>query len=115
MFAQILSPLLETPGAMAAAFFDPQGQAIAEVGDRSAIEILGTYHSVWLNELVRSAAGGGLGALRELAIDFGERRTVSALVSERYYVVVVFTPGGLPVAGRAALTEACRRLEAEIS
>ncbi len=115
MFAEILSPLLGTPGAVAAAFYDRQGQAIAEVGDRAAIEILGTYHSVWFTDLVRAAATGGLGELRELTIDFGERRAVSALVSGRYYVVVVFAPDGLPATGRAALAEACRRLEIEVA
>jgi hypothetical protein len=114
-FSEILSPLLETPRAVAAAFFDPQGQAIAWVGDRSAIEILGTYHSVWLAELVRSAEACGLGELRELAIDFGERRAVSAVVSGQYYVVVVFKRDGVPAMGRNALAEACRRLAAEIS
>lgn len=114
MFSAILSPLLRTPGAVAAAFFDPQGQAIAEVGDRSAIEVLGTYHSVWLAELVRSSEANGLGELRELAIDFAGRRAASALVSGRYYVVVVFARDGVPAAGRTALAEACRRLAAEI-
>lgn len=115
MFSKILTPLLEAPGAVAAAFFDPQGQVIAQVGDRSAIEILGTYHSVWIAELVRSAEASGLGALRELAIDFGGRRADAALVSGRYYVVVVFTRDGIPATGRNALAEACRRLEVEIA
>jgi roadblock/LC7 domain-containing protein len=115
MFSEILSPLLRTPGAVAAAFFDPQGQSIAEVGDRSAIEILGAYHSVWLADLVRSSEASGLGELRELAIDFSGLRTASALVSGRYYVVVVFTRDGIPTMGRNALAEACRRLAAEIA
>jgi hypothetical protein len=114
MFSEILSPLLRTPGAVAAAFFDPQGQVIAEVGDRPAIEILGTYHSVWLADLARSSEASGLGELRELAIDFGERRAVAALVPGRYYVVVVFSRDGIPAMGRLALAEACRRLSAEI-
>ncbi len=115
MFSEILSRLLETPGTVAAAFFDPQGQVIAQVGDRSAIEVLGTYHSVWLSELIRSAEASGLGALRELAIDFGGRRAASAVVSGRYYVIVVFSPDGIPATGRNALAEASRRLAVEIA
>jgi hypothetical protein len=115
VFSQILSPLLEAPGALAAAFFDPQGQVIAEVGDRSAIEVLGTYYSVWFAELSRAAEAGGLGELRELAIDFGDRRAVSAVVADRYYVVAVFPKEAFPAAGRDALAEASRLLAAEVA
>ena len=114
MFHQILTPLLETPGAVAAAFFDPQGQVIAEVGEPSAVEVLGAYHSVWFGELARVAESGGLGDLRELAVDFGDRRAVSARVGDRYYVVTIFEREAIPAGGKAALAEACRRLAAEV-
>jgi hypothetical protein len=115
MFSTILAPLLETPGAVAAAFYDPQGQAIADAGDRGAVEVLGTYHSVWFGELTRAAESSGLGGLREVAIDFGERRVVSTLVAEGYYLVVVFERHAIPARGREAFVEASRRLAAEVA
>jgi hypothetical protein len=114
MFSEILRPLLETPGALAAAFFDPQGQVIAEVGDRAAVEVLGTYQSVWLAELGRGAEASGLGVIRELAIDFEGRRTVATVIGNRYYVVAVFGPDGVPAAGIRRLTEVRDRLAVEI-
>ena len=94
---------------------DPQGQAIADVGDRGAVEVLGTYHSVWFGELSRAAESSALGGLRQLAIDFGERRTVSALVADGYYLVVVYERDAIPAGGKAALAEARRRLAAEVA
>jgi predicted regulator of Ras-like GTPase activity (Roadblock/LC7/MglB family) len=78
------------------------------------VEVLGTYHSVWFGELARVADSSGLGELRELAIDFGDRRAVSARVGDRYYVVTVFESQAITGGGKAALAEACRRLTAEV-
>jgi hypothetical protein len=42
-FADALEGLLDAPGALGAAFIDPQGEIIARVGDESATEVLGAY------------------------------------------------------------------------
>ncbi len=113
-FSQILQPLLAAPGALAAAFFDPQGQPIAQVGNRAAVEVLGAYQSVWISQLSSAFSRSGLGAVSELSVEFAGKRTLSALVRDRYYVVVVFERDGVPALARARLQEVRDRLAPEI-
>ena len=72
----ILSNLLESPGALGAAFLDPQGEVVARAGDEAATEVLGAYQSVWLAELGRAAERSGLGSVANLALDFDGRPPV---------------------------------------
>lgn len=113
-FDEVLAPFLDVPGAVCAAFLDPQGEAIASAGDASWLETIGAFHSVWLGELSRIAGRSGLGALRELALDFEERRVLAAEVKDGYFLLLVFDAAGLVARARARLGEARGRLAAEI-
>lgn len=113
-FEEPLRRFLAVPGALGAAFLDPQGETIAQVGNPEAVELLGAYQSVWLAELSRAARRSGLGELLELAIDLTERRIVSTEVKDGYFVLVVLEPRGLLAPVRARLEDVRRSLAAEI-
>ncbi len=112
--ADALSPLLKAPGALAAAFVDPQGQSIAEVGDAGVLEVLGAYQSVWLSGLRGAAARSGLGPLLDVSLDFASRRLLAAEVRDGYFVLVVFDRTGVPAVARARFPELREALSAEI-
>src|ERR1035441_8103779 len=79
-FADALEGLLDAPGALGAAFIDPQGEIIARVGGKSATEVLGAYQSVWLGELRRAAERSGLGEISDLSFQFASRRILTTHV-----------------------------------
>lgn len=113
-FANALEGLLGAPGALGAAFIDPQGEIIARVGEESATEVLGAYQSVWLGELRRAAERSGLGEISGLSFQFASRRLLTSHVKEGYFVLVVFARSGQPHALLPRLDEARARLAAEI-
>ena len=114
-FRDALEGLLDAPGAMGAAFIDPQGEVIERVGDKSATEVLGAYQSVWLGELRRAAERSGLGEISSLSFRFASRRILTSHVKAGYFILVVFREDGQPHAARPRLDEARARLVAEIS
>jgi predicted regulator of Ras-like GTPase activity (Roadblock/LC7/MglB family) len=114
-FGDALEGLLGAPGALGAAFIDPQGAIIARVGEESATEVLAAYQSVWLGELRRTAERSGLGEISDLSFQFASRRVLTIHVKAGYFVLVVFDQNGqLHVVG-PRLDEARARLTAEIS
>lgn len=113
-FRDILLPVLDSPGAHAVAFLDPQGQEIASLGDRGPLETLGAYHSVWMVELARAADGGGLGEVTEVDLDFEAGRVLATPVKDGYFVLALFERAGIPSVARRALAAARERLAAEI-
>jgi predicted regulator of Ras-like GTPase activity (Roadblock/LC7/MglB family) len=110
-FADALEGLLDAPGALGAAFIDPQGEVIARVGDDGATEVLGAYQSVWMGELRRAAERAALGEISDLTFEFEKRRIVKA----GYFVLVVFDAAGQMHMARPRLAAARLRLAAEIS
>jgi predicted regulator of Ras-like GTPase activity (Roadblock/LC7/MglB family) len=111
----ILQGLLESPGALGAAFLDPQGEVIARAGDDAATEVLGAYQSVWLTELGRAAERAGLGTISELALDFEGRKVLTAPVKAGFFLLVVLSPAGRPSVVRAQMDDARERLASEVS
>jgi predicted regulator of Ras-like GTPase activity (Roadblock/LC7/MglB family) len=113
-FEDVLATLASAPGAIGAAFVDPQGQTVARAGDPVATDVLGALQSVWLGELGRASGRAGLGPVRDLSLDFEDRHVLSAQVKDGYFVLVVFSARGLPSIARARLEEACEKLGREI-
>jgi predicted regulator of Ras-like GTPase activity (Roadblock/LC7/MglB family) len=113
-FETVLARFLEGPGAIGAAFLDPQGQTIAQAGAADAMEVLGAYQSVWLSEMARASRRAGIGELAELCLEFRDRRVVSAGVKDGYFVLVLLEPDGLVAPVRARLEEARQSLAQEI-
>ena len=114
-FADALEGLLDAPGALGAAFIDPQGEIIARVGDASATEVLGAYQSVWMGELRRAAERSALGEITDLTFEFEKRRILTTHVKAGYFVLVVFDAAGQTHVVRPRLDVARVRLAAEIS
>ena len=114
-FHEILNGLLEAPGALGAAFIDPQGQAVAQAGDPAVTDVLGALQSVWLGEIGRASLRAGLGSVSDLSLDFANQQVLSAQIKEGYFLLVVFEAGGLPSVARARLEEAREQLAREIS
>jgi len=113
-FEDVLETLASAPGAIGAAFVDPQGQTVARAGDPAATDVLCALQSVWLGELGRASARAGLGDVRDLSLDFEDRHVLSAQVKDGYFLLVVFSANGLPSIARARLDEARDRLAREI-
>jgi predicted regulator of Ras-like GTPase activity (Roadblock/LC7/MglB family) len=111
-FSTILNGLLDAPGAVAAAFLDPQGETVAQAGNTEAVQLLGAYLSVWLGEMARASRRSGLGELAELDLHFRSRRIVSSEVKDGYFVLILLEPNGLVAPVRARL-EAARRVFAQ--
>lgn len=111
----ILSSLVESPGALGAAFLDPQGEVIARAGDEAATETLGAYQSVWLTELGRAADRSGLGPVSSLALEFDGRRVLTVPVKAGFFLIVVLAPEGRPSVVRAGMDAARERLASEVS
>ncbi|HEX7616577.1 MAG TPA: roadblock/LC7 domain-containing protein [Thermoanaerobaculia bacterium] len=114
-FVDALEGLLDAPGALGAAFIDPQGEIIARVGDDSATDVLGAYQSVWMGELRRAAERSLLGEIADLSFEFEKRRILTTHVKAGYFVIVVFDAVGQTSRARPRLDEARARLVAEIS
>jgi len=114
-FESVLESLLESPGALGAAFLDPQGEVIARAGDDAATEVLGAYQSVWLTELGRAAERAGLGTISELALDFEGRKVLTAPVKAGFFLLVVLSPTGRPSVVRARMEDVRTRLASEVS
>lgn len=113
-FAETLSRILEAPGALGAAFLDPSGEAVAQVGDEGALEILGAYQSVWLSELSRASERAGIGTLSDLSIEFDAHRVLSTEVKDGYFVLVVLESSGASGIARARVESVRESLAAEI-
>lgn len=113
-FTEVLNPVLGAPEARAAAFLDPQGEEIACVGDRTLLEVLGAYQSVWMSDLARAAMGGGLGEVHEVDFEFEAGRVVATPVKDGYFVLTLFGKGGVPSVARPYLAAVRERLAAEI-
>ena len=114
-FEAILSGLLDTPGALGAAFLDPQGEVIARAGDEAATDVLGAYQSVWLTELGRAADRAGLGPIADLSFEFEGRRVLTAPVKAGFFLLVVLSPEGRPSVARARIDDVRVRLASEVS
>jgi hypothetical protein len=114
-FADALEGILAAPGALGAAFIDPQGETIARVGEDGATEVLGAYQSVWMGELRRAAERSALGEISDLSFEFGKRRVLTIHVKAGYFVLVVFDAAGQTHAARPRLEAARARLADEIS
>ncbi len=113
-FEDVLRPVLDAPGAKAVAFLDPQGEAIATLGDHALLETIGAYQSVWTTELARAAMGGGLGEVAEVDLDFDAGRVLATAVRDGYFVLALFGRDGVPSVARPHLAAARKRLAAEI-
>ena len=113
-FEDLLRPVLAAPGARAVAFLDPQGEAIASLGDRELLETIGAYQSVWTTELARAAMGGGLGEVAEIEFDFDAGRVLATVVRDGYFLLALFGRDGVPSVARPHLAAARTRLAAEI-
>ncbi len=114
-FESILASLLDVPGAVAAAFLDPQGEVVARSGDEAATEIFGAYQSVWLGELGRAADRAGLGPIADLSLEFEGRRLLTLPVKAGFFLLVVLSPASRPSVVRARMEDARDRLAAEVS
>ena len=114
-FETILSGLLDAPGALGAAFLDPQGEVIARAGVEGSTEILGAYQSVWLLELGRAADRAGLGAISDLSLEFEGRRVLTAPVKAGFFLLVVLAPDSRPSLVRNRIEDARQRLASEVS
>jgi len=114
-FPEVLGALAAVPGARGAAFLDPQGQVIASAGDGEALETIGAYQSVWVAELGRAAERAGLGALRDLTMDFQGARVLTAEVKDGYFLLLVADRGAILGPTRARLDDARSRLAEELS
>ena len=114
-FEAILTSLLDVPGALGAAFLDPQGEVIARAGDQTATEVLGAYQSVWLGELGRAADRAGLGSISDLSLEFEGRRVMTAPVKAGFFLIVVLAPASRPSLAAPRIEEVRRRLAAEVS
>jgi len=112
--ASILEEILVAPGALGAAFLDPQGEMIAHVGDTEFIDILAAYQSVWLGELGRAATNASLGTVTDLSMDFSTRRVLAGDVKDGYFVLVVLDALGVTSLARVRLADARVSLAAEI-
>lgn len=110
----ILSTLLKAPGALGAAFLDPQGQTVAEAGNADVTETMSAFQSVWLGELTRASSRSGLGALNVLAFDFESRRVLTSEVKDGYFILVLFERAGVTSLARARLEEVREKLAFEI-
>lgn len=113
-FEEMLLPLMEAKGAIAAAFVDAQGETIACSGDVLALEVLGAYHPLWIAGIAGAAARGGIGGLVDLEIEFARRRVLASSVKDGAFVLVVFDISSVPALARARLPAARERFAAEM-
>ncbi len=113
-FSEVLGQLLKVPGVRGAAFLDPQGETVAEVGERDSIELFGAYQSVWLSEMGHLAERAGLGKVTDFTLDFDTRRVMATQVKDGYFVLVVFDADGMASLARERVRRAVPALAAEL-
>jgi predicted regulator of Ras-like GTPase activity (Roadblock/LC7/MglB family) len=85
--------LLEVPGVLATALFDPDGQPVTHAGDASLVELAGAYQSVWLEKLAASCQNSELGDLGELRFDFETASMYVVRLNEGFFLLTLLEPG----------------------
>ncbi len=102
-FKRFLNRLLEDiPGALGAIITDWEGEAVDQVARISEydIKVLGAHKGIILNLLRSALERIECGALEEVVIRTGERKTLIAPVTEDYFLVLSLGPEA--IAARAA-------------
>jgi len=93
-FHYVLTNLLvDVPDAVGAIFLDAQGEAVEWVSQGSSepfqLKIEGAYHAVIKRQLNEAAVGTGVGVLRSYAFVGHKLVTLTELLPDGYYVVLV--------------------------
>jgi len=118
-FHYVLTNLLvDVPEAIGAIFLDAEGEAVEWVIQGSSepfhLKIEGAYHAVIKRQLDAAAANSGVGAVRSYALVGRSLATLTELLPDGYYVVLVAHRTGSLGLARHHLRRAARVLSDEI-
>ena len=84
--------LVDVPQALGAIFVDPEGEAVELVtrhGDPFDLKVEGAYQGIFIRQLNSSIDGTEVGTLESFVIEGTELATLTHLLPDGYYVVLV--------------------------
>jgi hypothetical protein len=110
--------LVEVPGAVGAIFLDPEGEAVEWVSQRHRdpydLKVEGAYHSIFKRQLAEVAIATQAGPLQSYIFVGRDLVTLTQLLSDGYYVLLVVRRGGSTALASHHLRRAAKAIEAEL-
>ncbi len=100
-FQYLLTNLLvEVPEAVGAIFLDAEGEAVEWVSgpdrDPYDLKVEGAYHSIFKRQVSEVSEAASNGAVELYVVEGSETMTLTQLLPDGYYVVLVVRRGGSP-------------------
>jgi hypothetical protein len=118
-FNYILTNLLvDVPEAVGAIFLDHEGETIECVtreGDPYELKVEGAYHSIFKRRINQAFEATEAGIVRSYTISAAHLTSLTELLSDGYYVVLVLRRNGLPTKAGFYLRRAARVIERELA
>jgi len=119
-FQYLLTNLLvEVPEAVGAIFLDPEGEAVEWVSkhqrDPYELKVEGAYHSIFKRQLEEVTESSTSGSLRSYIFSGRNLVTLTQLLPDGYYVLLVVRRTSLPSLARHHLRRVARAIAQELN
>jgi hypothetical protein len=119
-FSYLLTNLLvEVPGAVGAIFLDAEGESVEWVSqhhrDPYDLKVEGAYHSIFKRQLEEATASSASGSLCSYIFSGRNFVTLTQLLPDGYYVLLVVRRTGLPALAHHHLRRVARTIAEELS
>ncbi len=109
--------LVDVPTAVGAVFLDEEGETIECVtrhAEPYEMKVEGAYHSIFMRRFRDAVAGGNPAGLRRYAMVFDHLITLTEILPDGYYVVLVMDRNGSQAVARHHLRNAARIISREL-
>jgi hypothetical protein len=119
-FQYLLTNLLvEVPDAVGAIFLDPEGEAVEWVSrhqrDPYDLKVEGAYHSIFKRQLEEITETSESGSLQSYIFSGRDLVTLTQILPDGYYVLLVVRRTGLPGVAHHHLRRVARSIAEELS
>jgi len=110
--------LVDVPTAVGAIFLDEEGETIECVtrhGDPYEMKVEGAYHSIFMRRFRQAMKTGPANRLDRYTLTFGRLITLTEILPDDYYVVLVMDRNGSQAVARHHLRNAARIIARELA
>lgn len=110
--------LVDVPNAVGAVFLDEEGETIEYVtrhAEPYEMKVEGAYHSIFMRRFRDAMARGNPAGLRRYAMVFDQLVTLTEILPDGYYVVLVMDRNGSQAVARHHLRNAARIIARELA
>jgi hypothetical protein len=115
----LMNLLVEVPEAVGAIFLDAEGEAVEWVSQRHRdpydLKVEGAYHSIFKRQLEEATAATEAGALESYIFSGRDLVTLTQLLPDGYYVLLVVRRNGSPALASHHLRRVAQAIAQELS